>query len=140
VSGADAGGPAPAGMGTQCLVVDDSRVVRKAARRIMESLGFTVREAEDGSKALQACREALPDLVLLDWNMPVMDGLTFLKAARAEFGRDQPVVILCTTEVAFERIMEALEAGAQEYVMKPFDADIIGGKLIQLGLLPAAAA
>ena len=123
-----------------CLVVDDSRVVRKAARRILESLGFVVSEAEDGSKALAACREALPDLVLLDWNMPVMDGLTFLKAARAEFGRDKPIVILCTTETAFDRILEALEAGAQEYVMKPFDAEIIGGKLVQLGLLQAAAA
>ena len=128
------------GAGAQCLVVDDSRVVRKAARRILEGLGFAVREAEDGSKALAACRESLPDLVLLDWNMPVMDGLSFLKAARAEFGREKPIVILCTTEVAFERIMEALEAGAQEYVMKPFDAEIIGGKLVQLGLLQAAAA
>jgi two-component system chemotaxis response regulator CheY len=123
-----------------CLVVDDSRVVRKAARRILESLGFQVSEAEDGSKALAACHEALPDFVLLDWNMPVMDGLTFLKAARAEFGRDRPIVILCTTEVAFDRILQALEAGAQEYVMKPFDAEIIGGKLVQLGLLQAVAA
>lgn len=124
----------------QCLVVDDSRVVRKAARRFMEGFGFTVREAGDGSEALIACRELLPELVLLDWNMPVMDGLSFLRAARAEFGRDHPVVVLCTTEIAFERIVEALEAGAQEYVMKPFDAEILGSKLTQLGLLQAAAA
>lgn len=124
----------------QCLVVDDSRVVRKAARRFMEGFGFTVREAGDGSEALIACRELLPEVVLLDWNMPVMDGVTFLRAARAEFGPDQPVIILCTTEIAFEKIMEALEAGAQEYVMKPFDAEILGSKLAQIGLLQAAAA
>ncbi len=129
--------PAP---GRGCLVVDDSRVVRKAARRILESFGFEVREAEDGSKALDVCREALPELVLLDWNMPVMDGITFLRAARAEFGPNEPTIILCTTEIGFDRILEALEAGAQEYVMKPFDAEIIGGKLAQLGLIQAAAA
>ncbi len=124
----------------QCLVVDDSRVVRKAARRFMEGFGFTVREAGDGSEALIACRELLPEVVLLDWNMPVMDGVTFLRAARAEFGPDYPTIILCTTEIAFEKIMEALEAGAQEYVMKPFDAEILGSKLEQIGLLQAAAA
>ena len=121
----------------QCLVVDDSRVVRKAARRFMEGFGYQVREAEDGARALEACRDALPDLVLLDWNMPVLDGLGFLRAARAEYGPERPVVMLCTTENTQERILEALEAGAQEYVMKPFDAAILGGKLAQLGLLDA---
>jgi two-component system chemotaxis response regulator CheY len=121
--------------GLDCLVVDDSRVVRKAARRILEGFGFAVREAEDGEKALIACRDALPDLVLLDWNMPVLDGIGFLRAARAEHGRDRPLVMLCTTENTAERILEALEAGAQEYVMKPYDAEILGGKLAQLGLV-----
>ncbi|MCB4821818.1 response regulator [Roseicella aerolata] len=125
-------GAAPA----TCLVVDDSRVVRKAARRIVERFGFTVREAEDGAQALAACREALPDAVLLDWNMPVMDGITFLRAARAEFGPDRPVVVLCTTEAALDRIIEALEAGAQEYIMKPFDEAILQDKFAQAGLLP----
>jgi two-component system chemotaxis response regulator CheY len=120
---------------TECLVVDDSRVVRKAARRILEGFGFAVREAEDGAKALAACREALPDLVLLDWNMPVLDGIGFLRAARAEHGDERPLVMLCTTENTPEKILEALEAGAQEYVMKPFDGEILGGKLAQLGLL-----
>jgi two-component system chemotaxis response regulator CheY len=122
-----------------CLVVDDSRVVRKAARRFLEGFGFQVREAGDGQEALLACRDSLPDLVLLDWNMPVMDGLSFLKAARAEHGPGRPVVVLCTTENGFERIVQALEAGAQEYVMKPFDAEILGDKLVQLGLVSAAA-
>lgn len=123
-----------------CLVVDDSRVVRRAARRMLEAQGFAVSEAEDGQQALEACRAALPDLVLLDWNMPVLDGPGFLRAARAEFGPDRPVVVLCTTEAALERIMEALEAGAQEYVMKPFDETILQDKLMQVGLLPQDAA
>ncbi|HWX48829.1 MAG TPA: response regulator [Roseomonas sp.] len=122
-----------------CLVVDDSRVVRKAARRILERHGFAVREAEDGQQALLACREALPRLVLLDWNMPVMDGLTFLKAARAEFGPDRPLIMLCTTESELDRIITALSAGAQEYIMKPFDDEIVTGKLVQLGLLAEEA-
>jgi two-component system chemotaxis response regulator CheY len=122
-----------------CLVVDDSLVVRKAARRIIEGLGFTVSEAKDGQEALEACRAHLPDGVLLDWNMPVMDGITFLRAARAEFGPDQPRIVLCTTEAEFSRIVQALEAGAQEYVMKPFDAEIIRDKFEQAGLLEPAA-
>jgi len=122
-----------------CLVVDDSLVVRKAARRIIEGLGFTVTEAKDGQEALEACRTHLPDGVLLDWNMPVMDGITFLRAARAEFGPDQPRIVLCTTEAEFARIVQALEAGAQEYVMKPFDAEIIRDKFEQAGLLEPAA-
>jgi len=127
------------GQGRDCLVVDDSRVVRKAARRVLEGFGFAVREAGDGEEALQACRQAVPDFVLLDWNMPVMDGITFLRRARAEHGDARPMVMLCTTENTQERILEALEAGAQEYVMKPFDAEILGCKLLQLGVLRDAA-
>ncbi|WP_456316162.1 response regulator [Roseomonas elaeocarpi] len=118
----------------ECLVVDDSRVVRKAARRMLEAQGFAVREAEDGAEAVAACRAALPDLVLLDWNMPVMDGLSCLRALRAEWGAAEPLVMLCTTEAAMERIVVALEAGAQEYIMKPFDEAILADKLAALGL------
>ena len=120
-----------------CLVVDDSSVVRKVARRILEKNGFTVREAEDGQQALEACRADMPRAVLLDRNMPVLDGIGFLKALRAEFGPDDPIVVMCTTEAAAERIMEGIEAGAQEYVMKPFDEAILLDKLAQAGLLPA---
>jgi len=121
-------------MARTCLVVDDSRVVRKVARRILEAHGFIIAEAGDGQEALDACRTSLPDCVLLDWNMPVMDGLSFLKAVRSEFGPNPPVVF-CTTENDVSHITEAIENGAQEYIMKPFDEDILLGKFAQVGLL-----
>ncbi len=122
-------------MSRTCLVVDDSRVVRKVARRILESNGFDVTEAADGQKALDACRLQLPDCVLLDWNMPVMDGLAFLQALRKEFGPDNPLVVFCTTENDLGHIEAAIQSGAQEYIMKPFDEDILTGKFAQVGLL-----
>ena len=118
-----------------CLVVDDSRVVRKVARRILESQGFDVREAQDGQVALEACRANMPDSVLLDWNMPVMNGIEFLKALRAEFGPDKPPVMFCTTENDISFIEQAIEHGAQEFIMKPFDEAILLGKFSQVGLL-----
>jgi two-component system chemotaxis response regulator CheY len=122
-------------MALRCLVVDDSRVVRKVARRILEAHGCTVGEAGDGQEALDVCRAALPDLVLLDWNMPVMDGITFLRVLRNEFGPDNPAVIFCTTENDMTHIEMAIESGAQEYIMKPFDDELLVGKLSQVGLL-----
>ena len=117
------------------LIVDDSRVVRRIARRLLEASGFAVREAEHGGLALEACRAEMPGAVLLDWNMPVMNGIEFLRALRAEFGPDRPVVLFCTTENEIGFIEQAIEAGAQEYIMKPFDEDILRGKLGQVGLL-----
>jgi two-component system chemotaxis response regulator CheY len=117
-----------------CLVVDDSRTVRLIARRILENHGFTVEEAEDGAAALAACRRHLPDCVLLDWNMPVMTGIEFLNALRAEFGPDEPKVLFCTTETELSFIERAIAGGTQEYIMKPFDQDILLGKLAQVGL------
>ena len=122
-------------MSRTCLVVDDSRVVRKVARRILEAHGFAVAEAADGQQALECCRADLPDCVLLDWNMPVMDGLTFLKAVRAEFGPENPPIVFCTTENDMTHITQAIESGAQEYIMKPFDEEILLGKFAQVGLL-----
>src|SRR5205814_1315740 len=81
-----------------CLVVDDSSVIRKVARRILEGLDFQIVEAEDGEKALEVCKRGLPDAVLLDWNMPVMDGYEFLGNLRRMPGGDQPKVVFCTTE------------------------------------------
>lgn len=118
-----------------CLIVDDSRVIRKVARQIFESIGYACLEAENGQLALDACTAALPEFVLLDWNMPVMNGLEFLQALRKLPGGDAPSVVFCTTENDLNHIQEALGAGANEYIMKPFDADIIRGKLEQLGLI-----
>ncbi len=118
-----------------CLVVDDSRIVRKVARRILEAHGFFVAEAVNGEDALDQCRSELPCCVLLDWNMPIMNGLSFLKSLRAEFGPENPTVVFCTTENEVEQMMSALESGAQEYIMKPFDEDILTDKFAQIGLL-----
>ncbi|MFL5252156.1 MAG: PleD family two-component system response regulator [Rhodopila sp.] len=118
-----------------CLVVDDSRVVRKVARRILEANGFAVSEAADGQEALDSCRQTMPDCVLLDWNMPVLDGITFLRRLRTEFGPENPPVVFCTTENDLGHIQEAITAGAQEYIMKPFDEEILIGKFTQVGLL-----
>ncbi|MFM8801941.1 MAG: response regulator [Tagaea sp.] len=117
------------------LVVDDSRVIRNVARRILEALNFKVDEAADGQQALDACLRGLPDAILLDWNMPVMDGIQFLRALRALPGGDAPVVLFCTTETELTKIQTAIEAGANEYIMKPFDSEIVESKLSQLGLL-----
>jgi two-component system chemotaxis response regulator CheY len=118
-----------------CLIVDDSRVVRKVARRILEELEFAIEEAADGQLAMEACQRKMPDAILLDWNMPVMNGIDFLRALRGMSGGDAPVVVFCTTENDIKHIEEAVGAGANEYIMKPFDTDIIQAKFQQVGLL-----
>lgn len=118
-----------------CLVVDDSRVVRKVASRILQALEFETLEAGDGLEALNVCRASMPDVVLLDWTMPVMDGLEFLRRLREEPGGEVPVVVFCSAEHNPARMADAVERGADEYIMKPFDGDIIVSKFAQAGLL-----
>jgi two-component system chemotaxis response regulator CheY len=118
-----------------CLVVDDSRVIRKVARRILEDLSFRVEEAGDGSEALSFCRSSMPDAILLDWNMPVMNGIDFLRHLRADPGGDRPVVVFCTTENDITAIAQAIESGANEYIMKPFDSEIAQSKFAEVGLV-----
>lgn len=118
-----------------CLIVDDSKVIRMVARKILEELTFETVEAADGQEALEACKRKLPDAILLDWNMPVMSGIEFLRALRAMPGGDAPIVVFCTTENDIQHIQEAIEAGANEYIMKPFDSEIIQSKFSQVGLL-----
>ena len=118
-----------------CLVVDDSSVIRKVARRILEGLEFRIEEAEDGQQALDCCRREMPDAVLLDWNMPVMDGYDFLKALRRLPGGERPKVVFCTTENDVVHIARALHAGANEYIMKPFDKEIVEAKFQEVGLI-----
>lgn len=119
-----------------CLIVDDSSVVRKVARRILEDLDYVVDEAEDGQEAIDKCREQMPDAILLDWNMPIMSGLEFLKLLRAYIGGEAPHVIYCTVENDIGAIALALKAGANDYMMKPFDRAILEAKFD----LPAPAA
>ena len=118
-----------------CLIVDDSKVIRMVARKILQELEFNTEEAADGKEALDACINSMPDVILLDWNMPVMSGIEFLRELRVIPGGDEPVVIFCTTENDIEHIQVAIDAGANEYIMKPFDSEIIQTKFVQVGLL-----
>lgn len=117
-----------------CLIVDDSKMIRRVASRIVRDLQFEPAEAGDGREAMAMCRSSMPDAILLDWNMPVMDGLSFLKSLRKEPGGKSPIVVFCTAERDVTKITEALEAGADEYVMKPFDSDILESKFVEAGL------
>ena len=115
------------------LVIDDSAAIRMAIRRILERIGYTVDEAADGVEALERV-SASPSAVLCDIDMPQMDGLTFLRELRSRPAHTTVPVIMCTTHSSFDKIREALALGANEYIMKPFDADIIASKLAQCGV------
>ena len=118
-----------------CLIVDDSGIIRKVARRILESLEFQILEAENGEQAFEICQRELPDAILLDWNMPKMDGYDFLCVLRRLPGGERPKVVFCTTENDVAHIARALQAGANEYIMKPFDKDIVEEKFQEIGLI-----
>ncbi len=117
-----------------CLIVDDSRVIRKVSRHILETLAFEVEEAENGQEGLDACMRAMPDCILLDWNMPVMSGIEFIVLLRQQPGGDAPKVVFCTTENDVSHIREAIGAGANEYIMKPFDHETLKIKLQLVGM------
>jgi two-component system chemotaxis response regulator CheY len=121
-----------------CLIVDDSKIVRKVVRRIVEGLGFAILEAENGKEAVDQAKANHVDVIILDWNMPVMDGMECMLQIRADATIDQPKIIFCTTENEFTKIQQAIMNGADEYVMKPFDEAIIAGKMVQLGLIDEA--
>jgi two-component system, chemotaxis family, chemotaxis protein CheY len=118
-----------------CLIVDDSKVIRKVARHILESMQFAVSEAADGEEALVCCNDNPPDVILLDWNMPVMGGMDFLRAYRSTISASVAKVIFCTTENGMGHIQAAIDAGADEYVMKPFDRETLAAKLQIVGCL-----
>ena len=118
-----------------CLVVEDSRVIRKVACSILESLHIKAEEAEDGSAALDACRRHMPDLVLLDWNMPDGAAASFLRDLRREPGGAEPVVVFCTTENDLSEITEAMMIGANDFVLKPYDRALLETKLAQVGVI-----
>ncbi|TZG28616.1 response regulator [Sphingomonas montanisoli] len=117
-----------------CLVVDDSKVIRKVARHILEGLSFNVDEAGDGREALDRCQSSPPDVILLDWNMPVMSGIEFLRALGQTEIAPRPKIVFCTTEDDVGHIRAAIDAGADEYMMKPFDRATIENKLQIVGV------
>jgi two-component system chemotaxis response regulator CheY len=120
------------------LVVDDSRAMRSILTRLMSGLGFDVAEAGDGAEALAVLDAGpRPDVVLVDWNMPVMDGLTFIKQVRSRDDLRDVSLMMVTTESEQSQIVRALAAGAHEYVIKPFTDEVIAEKLALLGLVAA---
>lgn len=124
---------------TTALVVDDSRVVRGFICKILEAIGFEVQQAENGVLAKEACEKSMPDVIIVDWNMPEMNGLEFVEALRAMPNGQEPKVVFCTTENDIKHIVKAIESGADEYIMKPFDRAILETKLHQVGILPYTA-
>ena len=118
----------------RCLIVDDSRIIRKVARKILEGMDFAIDEAEDGATALEICRRDMPTAILLDGNMPARGSLEFLRSLRRENGGDKPVVLLSTFENNVGQIAEAVNAGANEYIMKPFDSGVVEAKFADVGL------
>jgi two-component system, chemotaxis family, chemotaxis protein CheY len=118
----------------RAIVIDDSRATRAILRRILEELGHTVVEAADGEQALAVLRVEEVQLALVDWNMPVMDGLQFVRAARQDPGLDGLIIVMVTTEGDVDHLVTALEAGANEYAMKPFTSSVIREKLALLGV------
>jgi two-component system chemotaxis response regulator CheY len=118
----------------RALIVDDSRFVRTILRGMLEGKGIECEEAADGQAGMDRLQESAPfDLALVDWNMPVMDGLEMVKQLRSE-GFEEVKVMMVTTEAENDFILRALDAGADEYMMKPFDGDALTEKLALLGL------
>lgn len=118
-----------------CLVVDDSEVVRRVARRILESIGFEVTEAENGQEAVERCVDRMPDAVIVDWQMPVLSGLEFLGALRLATKAPRPYIIYCTTDSDPTELSRAFIGGADNYLMKPFDRHSLTEKFQQAQLI-----
>ncbi|MFN3989211.1 MAG: PleD family two-component system response regulator [Erythrobacter sp.] len=126
-------GAAPAAAAKMCLIVDDSRVIRKVSSKIARSLGYVPIEAENGEEALARCKQAMPDLVLTDWNMPEMDGIEFVAKLRAIPTPKEPIVVFCTSNGEAKDIHAGISAGADDYIVKPFDEAALKAKLEKLG-------
>lgn len=127
--------PTPAaGAGQTCLIVDDSRVIRKLAGQIVSDLGYTVIEAENGEEALARCGKHMPALVITDWNMPVMSGIDFVMTLRSMPESRAPIVVFCTSKGEATDIHAGISAGADDYLVKPFTEQTLTAKLKKLGL------
>ena len=124
-----ANGGAAVPVARTCLVVDDSRVVRKVSRKIATAAGYDVIEAENGEEALARCRQSMPDLILLDWDMPVMTGIEFVTKLRKLPARRRSKVIFCTSKARAKDIHAGIAAGADDFLVKPFDEKALTAKL-----------
>ena len=121
----------------KAFVVDDSRAMRSILRRMLTEAGFLVSEAANGREAfVRICAGETPDVVLVDWNMPELNGYDFVRGVRADPGLNHMKLVMVTTETELTQVQRALDAGVDEYVMKPFTKDVIVGKLALLGLVP----
>lgn len=118
----------------QVLVVDDSPVIRKIARRILESMQLRTTEAADGRQALAACSFMMPDAIFVDSAMPVLDGFEFLKELRHMPGGEKPKILFCSTEHDISQIARAMHAGADDFIMKPFDRELVQTKFEGMGV------
>jgi two-component system chemotaxis response regulator CheY len=119
----------------RALVVDDSRTIRSILGKKLSQLGFKVSDAENGKVALDVLRaNPLILLALVDWNMPVMNGLEFVKTVRADSSYDNMTIVMVTTETETSQMLAALDAGANDYIMKPFTDEIIAERLMLLGI------
>lgn len=123
----------------RALVIDDSKAIRIILRRLLDELGFEVVEAADGREALQHLAGTTRpfDVALVDWNMPEMNGLEFVREVRGQGGHEDLTMVMVTTETEAGQVVRALAAGANEYIMKPFSRDVLVDKLSMLGLVPA---
>lgn len=117
-----------------CLIADDSRMIRTAARTILHDLQFRTAEAENGREALSRCLQQTPDAILLDQNMPYMDGMSFLRALQEGGLAQRSKIIFCSNDRNPAQIASAMHAGAHEYLIKPFDRSILTAKMEKLGL------
>lgn len=121
----------------KALVIDDSRTMRRIVSSILEGIGYEIREAGHGQEALDIMDEGwVPDLACIDWNMPVMDGFTYVQTVRATPAWRNVTLMMVTTESEHSQVVRALAAGAHEYLIKPFTADALYDKLQLLGLVP----
>jgi two-component system, chemotaxis family, chemotaxis protein CheY len=118
-----------------CLVVDDSPVIRKVARRILESKNMRIEEAEDGNHALELCRQTMPDAIFVDANMPNLDGYDFLRELRKMENGTEPKVIICATENEVSAIARARHLGADNFILKPFDKTYLIEKFVETGII-----
>ena len=121
------------------MIVDDSPVIRKVARRILESMGYVVAEAVDGIDALEKCSRNMPDAIIVDWDMPRMDGVEFISELHARADSEQVKILFCTSEVIVTEMMKAKRAGCHGYILKPFTKEVLQNGLAEIGFEAIAA-